>query len=88
MEPSQLLDICREAIFVLIKTTMPILLIALIVGLAISLLQALTQIQENTLSFVPKLLAVFVGLLIFTPYIVLTLKNFYDQITQLIINIE
>jgi flagellar biosynthetic protein FliQ len=88
MEPAGLLEICREAVYVLIKLSMPILLIALAVGLLVSLFQALTQIQENTLSFVPKILAVFVALLFLTPYMVNTLKVFNEQINSLIINIE
>jgi flagellar biosynthetic protein FliQ len=88
MEPAGLLEICREAVYVLIKLSMPILLIALAVGLLVSLFQALTQIQENTLSFVPKILAVFIALLFLTPYMVNTLKIFNEQINSLIINIE
>jgi flagellar biosynthetic protein FliQ len=88
MDPAGLLEICREAVYVLIKLSMPILLIALAVGLLVSLFQALTQIQENTLSFVPKILAVFVALLFLTPYMVNTLKVFNEQINSLIINIE
>jgi flagellar biosynthetic protein FliQ len=88
MEAAGLLEICREAVYVLIKLSMPILLVALIVGLLVSLFQALTQIQENTLSFVPKILAVFVALLFLTPYMVSTLKIFNEHIYSLIVNIE
>ena len=58
MSAEQVLDVAREAIFVLIKLGAPIMLVALLVGLAIALLQALTQMQEMTLSFVPKILAI------------------------------
>jgi flagellar biosynthesis protein FliQ len=88
MEVPGLLEICREAVYILIKLSLPILLITLVVGLLVALLQALTQIQENTLSFVPKILAVFVALLFFTPYMVDTLKIFNEQIMSMIINIE
>jgi flagellar biosynthetic protein FliQ len=88
MEPTGILEISREAVFVLLKVSMPILLITLSVGLIISLFQALTQIQENTLSFVPKVVAVLFALIIFTPSIVNTLKVFTEHISSLIINID
>ena len=55
----QVLDIARNSVLVIIKLTAPLLGVALIVGLAVSIFQATTQIQEQTLSFVPKILAVF-----------------------------
>ena len=55
MEAQDVLDISRQAIYVLIKISLPIMIIALSVGLVISLIQALTQIQEMTLSFVQRL---------------------------------
>lgn len=88
MEASLLIDISREALFVLIKTSLPILLVALIVGVLISLLQALTQIQENTLSFVPKLLAIFLSLILFMPYMLNNLKTFSEHLSDTIISIE
>jgi flagellar biosynthetic protein FliQ len=57
----QVLDIARDAIFTLIKLASPLLGVALVVGLAISIFQATTQIQEQTLSFVPKIIAVFLA---------------------------
>ncbi len=88
MEIPGLLEISREAIYVLIKLSLPILLLTLAVGLIVALLQALTQIQENTLSFVPKILAVFIALLFYTPYMVHTLEVFNEQIMSMIIHIE
>lgn len=69
MDSALALEIGKEAIFVLIKISLPILLVALIVGLIISLFQALTQIQEMTLSFVPKIIAIFFALIVFLPFI-------------------
>lgn len=66
--------IVRETIFVLIKVSAPLLLIALVIGVAISLVQALTQIQENTLTFVPKILVMMISLIFLTPYILENLK--------------
>lgn len=88
MEPAGILEISREAVYVMIKLSLPILLVTLVVGLIVSLFQALTQIQENTLSFVPKILAVFIALLFLTPHMVNTLQIFNEKINSLIINIE
>ena len=64
MNEAQALDFMREAIWTLIIVTAPIMLVGLVVGLIISLFQALTSIQEMTLTFVPKILLVFMSLVI------------------------
>ena len=58
MDTQQALDVAREGILVLIKLASPLMLVALVVGLVVSLFQALTQIQEMTLAFVPKILVI------------------------------
>jgi flagellar biosynthesis protein FliQ len=68
MTGPEVLDIAREAIYTLIVVASPALLVGLAVGVAIALLQALTQIQEMTIAFVPKILAIFVSLLIALPF--------------------
>ncbi|HTQ82189.1 MAG TPA: flagellar biosynthesis protein FliQ [Pseudolabrys sp.] len=68
MTGPEVLDIARDAIFTLIVVAGPVMLVGLAVGVAISLLQALTQIQEMTLAFVPKILAIFVTLLLALPF--------------------
>lgn len=68
MTPADTIDFARSAILVLLEIIAPSMLTALVVGLAIGLLQALTQIQEQTLVFVPKIVAVFVVLLICLPF--------------------
>ncbi len=68
MSPADTLDFAREAIWVLLEISAPAMLAALVVGLGIGLLQALTQIQEMTLVFVPKIIAIFVVLLITLPF--------------------
>ena len=88
MESSEVLDISREAVFVLIKIAAPAMFTALCVGLVISLVQALTQIQEATLSFVPKLLAIFACLIIFMPFMISTLKVFTEHLSERIIYIQ
>jgi flagellar biosynthesis protein FliQ len=68
MTGPEVLDIARDAIYTLIVVSAPVMLVGLAVGIAISLIQALTQIQEMTLAFVPKILAIFISLLIALPF--------------------
>jgi flagellar biosynthetic protein FliQ len=68
MDPASTIDFARTAIVTLLEIIAPAMLTALVVGLGIGLLQALTQIQEQTLVFVPKIVAVFVVLLIALPF--------------------
>lgn len=86
MDPNAALEIGREAVFVLLKTSLPLMLVALVVGLTISLFQALTQIQEMTLSFVPKIVAIFVALVIFMPFMGHQLSVFSHSLTERIIS--
>ncbi|HVT25681.1 MAG TPA: flagellar biosynthesis protein FliQ [Rhizomicrobium sp.] len=68
MGPTEAIDFARESIYVLIQIAAPAMLTALVVGVVIGLLQALTQIQEMTLVFVPKIIAIFLVLLIALPF--------------------
>src|SRR6185312_7195526 len=68
MTGPEVLDVARDAIYTLIVVSSPVMLVGLAVGVAISLLQALTQIQEMTIAFVPKILAIFFSLLIALPF--------------------
>ena len=68
MTGPEVLDVARDAIYTLIIVSSPALLVGLAVGVVISLLQAVTQIQEMTLAFVPKILAIFISLLIALPF--------------------
>ena len=63
MNEVEVLDISRDAIFTLLKVVTPLLLVALFIGLIVGIFQALTQIQEATLAFVPKIIGVFVAIL-------------------------
>ena len=87
MQATDVVDISREAIVVLLKVGAPVMLVALIVGVTISLTQALTQIQEMTLSFVPKILAMMVALVLFLPFMLVTLQGFTERIADRIANI-
>ena len=68
MTGPEVLDVAREAIITLVVVSAPVMLVGLAVGVAISLFQALTQIQEMTIAFVPKILAIFVSLLVALPF--------------------
>jgi flagellar biosynthetic protein FliQ len=68
MTGPEVLDISREAILTLIIVASPVMLVGLAVGVVISLFQALTQIQEMTIAFVPKILAIFLALLVALPF--------------------
>ncbi len=75
-------EISTEVLKTILLASGPILLISLLVGLVISIFQAVTQIQEFTLTFVPKIIAVFIFLLIFFPWISTTLITFTVNIIQ------
>ena len=76
MTPEFVVNFAQEAIKVTIFVSMPMLLLGLIVGLAISIFQAVTQIQEMTLTFVPKILVVLLALLFFSNWMLGQLMNF------------
>ena len=88
MDSIAVIDISKEAIYLLLKTALPLLLVALFVGLIISLFQALTQIQEPTLSFVPKIIAIFLTLILSLGFIGSSMRHFSDEIMSQIINLE
>lgn len=76
MNTVEVVDIGREAIYALLKMGGPIMAIALVVGLLVSLFQALTQIQEMTLTFVPKIIVIFLAVLVMLPFMISTLMTF------------
>ncbi len=80
MTEGQVLDIVRDSIYTIIICSAPMLLISLIIGLIVSIFQTVTSIQEQTLTFVPKILGIFVGLIIFGSFI---LNNITDFMTNL-----
>lgn len=80
MTGAQFLDVGRDAIWLTLKIGGPMLIVALVVGFTISLVQALTQIQEMTLSFVPKILAIFLALMLFLPYMGMMLDSFTQEL--------
>ena len=88
MTPTLVIEIGRNAMEITLLVAAPIFAAALITGLVISIVQAATQINESTLSFVPKLLAIFLTLIIAGPWMIATLTDFmhrlYEQIPTLI----
>ena len=76
MTEGQVLDIAREALFNIIICSAPPLLVSLVVGLIISIFQTVTSIQEQTLTFVPKIIAVFLALIILGNWMLTELSNF------------
>lgn len=85
MNSIEVIDIARDGLWVLVVISAPVMLVALGVGLMIALFQALTQVQEMTLTFVPKIVAVFLCLILFMPFMLETLTAFtegmYERIT-------
>ncbi len=76
MNGTEAIEIGRETIVVMLKIGAPIMLMALAVGLAIALFQALTSIQEMTLTFVPKIIIIFVGVMLMLPFMLSSLTTF------------
>jgi flagellar biosynthetic protein FliQ len=86
MSGAEVIDGARDGIFTLLLVSSPMLVVALVVGVAISLLQALTQIQEMTLAFVPKILAVFITFLIALPFMGDALQGYMTRIAERIVS--
>ncbi|PWW06409.1 flagellar biosynthetic protein FliQ [Paenibacillus cellulosilyticus] len=76
MSADFIIGLASEAVFTILKASAPMLVIGLTVGLIVSIFQATTQIQEQTLAFVPKIVAVFASIIIFGPWIMNTLVDF------------
>lgn len=86
MGGAEALDLARESMWVLVVMAGPIMLVGLIVGVAVGLLQALTQIQEATLVFVPKILSIFVSIILLLPFMAATMSGLMTTIVQMIIH--
>ncbi len=85
MTGAEVLDVARDGIFVLLKVSAPLMLVGLAVGLVIALFQALTQIQEVTLVFVPKILVIFITLLVMLPFMGQTMAGYMDRLAAQIV---
>ena len=82
MDPADVMELAKAAMWVMLTVAGPMLFASLIVGVAIGLFQALTQIQEVTLTFVPKIIVVFVAMLLLAPFMLHTLTDFTERIMQ------
>ena len=85
MTGAETLDVARDAIWTIVVVSSPLMIVGLVVGVAVSLFQALTQIQEQTLVFVPKILAIFVTLLLALPFMADALNAHMMRISSRII---
>lgn len=80
MDAGQVVTVARQTIWVIVKTSVPLLLVSMIVGLIISLFQTLTSIQEQTLTFVPKMLSIFITLMILGSWMINRIVEFITQL--------
>ena len=88
MTPADVLDVARDSILVLIRVAGPIMMVGLVTGLSIAFFQALTSINEMTLTFVPKILAIFVSLLIFLPFMMTTMIAFMERMAERMVALQ
>jgi len=88
MESADIIHVTREGIWVLMLVSAPMMITALVVGLGVSLVQALTQIQETTLTFVPKLVAMLIVMLLALPFMLQSLQDYGNEIFERIATIE
>jgi flagellar biosynthesis protein FliQ len=87
MNETELVDMAREAIWLTIKIGAPVMIVGLIVGVIIALVQALTQIQETTLVFVPKIITIFAAIFVLFPAFVTVMQDFMNEIADKIVGI-
>ena len=80
MTVNDVVQIGREALYLIIETSAPILLISMVIGLIVSIFQTVTSIQEPTLTFVPKIIAVFVGIMIFGYWMLNTMAAYMAKL--------
>ena len=80
MSSSDIITIARQTVWVIDKTSVPLLLVSMVVGLIISLFQTLTSIQEQTLTFVPKLIAILIGIMVMGTWILNEIVAFMNTL--------
>ena len=86
MNAAEVIDIGRDAMIVTLKLGGPVMILALVVGLAISLFQALTQIQEMTLTYVPKIVAIMLAMIVLLPFMLATLTSFTERLFDRVVS--
>jgi flagellar biosynthetic protein FliQ len=88
MNSAEAIEVTRDALVVLLKISLPPMLIGLVIGVGISLLQAVTQIQEQAVQFVPKIVVLFIALIVLLPFMLTTLATFTHEIMDRIISVS
>ena len=86
MTGPEVLDIAKDSIWTLIIVSSPLMVIGLVVGLVVALFQALTQIQEMTLVFVPKIISMFLGMILLLPFMGEAMASYMNRVAQMIIS--
>jgi flagellar biosynthetic protein FliQ len=86
MNGPEVVDLARQSIYTMLQIAAPMMIVALVVGVAIALLQALTQVQEMTLVFVPKIVAIFLALLLALPFMGQAMASYMNLIAQKIVS--
>lgn len=87
MSPEFAVNICKKAIQTILMCSAPMLIAGMVTGLVISILQAATQVNEQTLSFIPKIVAVLIAMLIFGPWIIQIMVTFTTALLQELANL-
>lgn len=88
MDSVEVINTVRDGIWVLILVSAPLMITALVVGLTVSLVQALTQIQEQTLTFVPKILSMLIVMMLVLPFMMQSLQDYTEELFTRIATIE
>lgn len=88
MSEAEVIDVVRQAILLMIQISTPVMMIGLVVGVVIALLQALTQVQEMTLVFVPKIIAIYLSIFMLFPGMLALLSGFMKSLADRMIAIQ
>ena len=87
MNEADTLEIARESILVMLQVAGPMMLLSLVVGIAISLFQAMTQLQEQTLTFAPKIVVMSVALFVLLPFMLSSIESFTEKLMDRIVSL-
>ena len=85
MTPDVLLDLARDALTTLILCASPIVMTAMVIGLSVSVFQTITQLQDQTLTFVPKIIAVFASLILMLPFMGMAMQGLMERLVERIV---
>jgi flagellar biosynthetic protein FliQ len=88
MNEAEIIELVRQAVILSLKLGGPVMVVGLIVGVSIALLQALTQVQEITLVFVPKIVAIFLAIFLWFPGMMMALTVFMESLADKMVGIQ